>query len=410
MARPLRILHISTADNSGGAARSTYRLHLGLQKLGHESRLLVRWKVTDDPLVRRIGCSLPDRVCAKIGELSGLQYLFYPSSFLLPLDPWFKWADIIQLHNVHGNFFSHTSLPLLSRLKPVIWWFHDMWPMTGHCAYAYDCEEWKRGCRGCSCALTEYPPLRLNTSPLLWKIKKWAYDRSRLFIVPPSHWLEGVIAQSPLLNRFPRKIIPYGLDINVFRPWPKAMARQKWGLNPKGKIISFCAFNIDNPRKGGTFLKEALKKLSVKNPGELTLLTVGERNEEWKPIGPIAVRHLGTISSDEELGSLFSACDLFVLPTLGDNPPHVVRESMACGTPVVSFNVGGVPELLRHMETGYLAQHKDSEDLARGIQLLLEQDELRARMGAKCRENAEREQSIELHCRRFSDLYQEILS
>ena len=172
----LNVLHISTTDNSGGSGRSAYRVHSGLKHLGVRSRMLVGLKVTHDkdvlPIANNGFNAAADRFFGRaLGRLS-LQYLFFPSSFGLLGHQWFKEADIVQLYNTHGNYFSHTVLPWLSRRRPVVWRLSDMWPMTGHCAYSFDCERWRTGCGICP-ILSDRPELYRDTTATLWKIKKW---------------------------------------------------------------------------------------------------------------------------------------------------------------------------------------------------------------------------------------------
>src|SRR6185503_11005119 len=122
--RNLSVLHISDTDKVGGSGRSAYRIHSGLRRLGVRSRMLVRDKATKDDDVQRVQSAKVrpfDRASYHLFERLSLQYLFYPSSFLLKWHPWFKEADVLQLFNTHDNYFSHTALPLLSRHRPIVW-------------------------------------------------------------------------------------------------------------------------------------------------------------------------------------------------------------------------------------------------------------------------------------------------
>lgn len=407
----LNALHISAWDNAGGAGRSAYRLHTGLRRRGIRSRMLVGWKVTGDKDVRLIRgrwLGRLDHLCGRLFDRLSLQYLFYPSSFLLPWRSWFRKADIIQLYITHGGYFSHTALTRISRLRPVVWRLSDMWSMTGHCAYSYECERWKSGCGACP-YLADYPGLRRDTTALLWQIKDWIYARSRLTIVAPSKWAARLVEQSPLFNRFPVHIIPNGLDTEVFRPLPKCSTREMFDIDTRSRVIFFSAHSVSDRRKGAPFLEEALSRLADGGMKDVTVLVVGARANEWELGGQLPVKCLGEISDDQIMAAAYATADLFILPTLAENLPNGILESMACGTPVVSFNVGGVPEAVRHMETGYLAAYRDAADLAKGIQLLLDDPDLRSRMSRRCREIVEQEYSMDLQAKRFIDLYHDVI-
>ena len=406
----LSVLHISTADNVGGSGRSAYRVHTGLKELGVRSRMLVGQKVTADQDVQLIagpGFQKVDRFFDRgLGRLS-LQYLFYPSSFYLPRHQWFKEADVIQLYNTHGNYFSHTALPMISRRRPVVWRLSDMWPMTGHCAYSFDCGRWQTGCGSCP-ILSDPPELYRDTTATLWRIKKWIYARSNLTIVAPSRWIAEMAAQSPLLRRFDVHVIPNGLDTKIFAPGPREEARLSLRIGPAERVIMFSAQLITDRRKGGHFMHAAIERLAASEEN-LTVLIVGKGGEETDLPSSVRKIVLGTIRDDRELATAYSAADVFVLPTLAENLPNGVLESMACGTPPVTFDVGGCRDAVRHMETGYLATYSDSDDLTEGIRLLLNDEELRRRLGRRSREVATSEYGTELQAKRFFSLYQDIL-
>src|SRR6266403_283557 len=178
----LSVLHINQTDRLGGAGRSANRIHHSLRQLGVRSRMLVSRKTTHDKDIREISQSVLrvlDRSAYHLFERLSLQYLFYPSSFLLLYDKWFRESDVIQLFNTHDNYFAHTALPFISRKKPVVWRLSDMWAMTGHCTHALDCERWMSGCGSCP-YLSGYPALRWDTTAFLWRAKKSVYARSRI--------------------------------------------------------------------------------------------------------------------------------------------------------------------------------------------------------------------------------------
>ena len=408
----LNVLHISTTDNSGGSGRSAYRVHSGLKDLGVRSRMLVGRKVTKDDDVLPIATAgfnaAADRFFSRaLGRLSW-QYLFFPSSFRLLRHPWFREADVVQLYNTHGNYFSHTVLPLLSRRRPVVWRLSDMWPMTGHCAYSFDCERWRTGCGSCP-ILSDPPELYRDTTATLWKIKDWSYSHSDLTIVAPSKWIAGLAAESPLLNRFQIHIIPNGLDTTVFAPVPKDEARNSLQIDPAERVVLFSAESLSDRRKGGAYMQAAINRLA-ETEQNLTVLMVGENGSNIDMPASVRTRVTGRIDDDRALAKIYSAADVFVLPTLAENLPNVALESMACGTPPVIFDVGGCSDAVRHMETGYLAKYANDEDLARGISLLLNDDELRVRLSRRSREVATSEYNIELQAQRFLSLYQQLTS
>ena len=408
----MKILHISTWDNLGGSGRSAYRIHTGLKLLDVQSRMLVGNKTLKSPDIRRIGGRLAfaDRIVGKIFDKADLQYLVYPASFFLHFDPWFRDADLVQIFNTHGGYFSHLAIASLSRLRPIVWRLSDMWPMTGHCSYSYDCEKWLEGCGKCP-RLDEYPALHNDTSAFLWKIKDKIYRNARMYIVAPSAWMAGLVKKSPLLNRFPTVVIPNGLNTETFRPYPKAEAKIKFGLNPKNPVLLLSASSLLLPRKGAQFLKDALALLKSEKPIEV--LVMGENASDFSKTlmnhFSFKITSIGPIRDDTIMAQAYSAADIFILPTLAENLPNGIIESASCGTPAVAFNTGGLSDALRHMENGYLARYKDAIDLSQGINLLLNDLALRENMSKKCRDIALQEYSYILQAKRFFDFYKQVL-
>jgi glycosyltransferase involved in cell wall biosynthesis len=374
--------------------------------------MLVKTRVTNDAdveLISKRWLRLGDRLCDEIGERLSLQYLFSPSSFLLQRSAWFQWASIIQLHNLHGGYFSHSVLSSLSRHRPVVWHLWDMWAMTGHCSYAYDCDRWKRGCGLCP-NLSDYPGLRRDTTAFLWRWKDRVYRNSRLTIVAPSRWMADRARESPLLSRFPIHWIPNGLDLSVFRPIPKSSARDILGIEGNGKrVILFSAHVVTGPRKGGQYLLEGLRRLSGRDLEDVILLVVGENADQWPTDPRWQVRRIGLINDERLMAAVYSAADMVAVPSLADNMANTILEGMACGVPAICFDAGGNAEAVRHMETGYVARPQNVGDLAQGIRLLLTDVDLRKNLAAQAKEVAAREYSMERQAERFKALYEEIL-
>lgn len=402
--RPLRVVHLSIADDVGGAARSAYKIHRGLRDLGVESRMLVGWKFTSDTDVRGfrgLPWRIVDRSFRELGEVTGFQYAFMPSSWAFLAHPWLRWADLVQVYNLHGGYFSYPAIAPLSRWKKVVWRLSDMWAFTGHCAYSYECERWRTGCGSCP-HLTEYPGLRRDRTAENWRIKRWLYSRARIHLVAPSRWIGSLAAQSPLLGRFPATWIPNGVDTARYRPRDPLDARRTLGLPVEGRIV---LFGSTEARKGGALLAKALEL--VPPPAGTTVVTVGK--DASGSSAALRGIHLGPIRDEEKMATVYAAADVFVQAALAENLPNTVLESFGCGTPVVAFDVGGVADAVRHMETGYLARAADAAALGRGVTTVLGDDELRERLGRRARDVVEREYPLELQARRFADLYRSLV-
>jgi glycosyltransferase involved in cell wall biosynthesis len=400
----LTVLHISESDAAGGAGRAAYKLHRGLNGLGHVSRMLVGRKVTHDadirPLKRNLVWRALDRASGQLLDLLSLQYVFYPSSFGVLADEWFRASDVVQLHNLHGSYFGFTALPALTSRRPVVWQLHDQWGMTGHVAYSLDCERWRHGCDACP-YLGEYPRLRNDTTALLWRLKHLVYDHSQLTLVVPSQWMSDLVQASPLLSRFNVRYIPTGIDLEVFKPGSQEEARRKLLLPLDRKIVFFAAANINERRKGLHLLAEALRRLE-----DPPLLLVAGSGVVARGI---ETRYLGTVLDEDVLADAYRAADVFAVPTLADVLTQTAPESIACGTPCISFDRGGVIDVVRHMETGYRAKFGSVDDLAQGLRTLLGDDELLAKLGRRCREVAEQEFSVDVQVQRYAQLYEELV-
>lgn len=408
---PLSILHLSLDDGVGGSGRAAHRVHEGLRRLGHTSRMLVGTKAGNDADVRPIAPPGPlwalDRAARLVQDRLSRNDMVFPTTQALGRHPWFRAADVAHLYASHGGWFGLQALPRLSRTKAFVWRMSDMWALTGHCAFSYDCVRWKTGCGECP-QLSGYPALREDTTARLWNLKDRVYRRSSIHIVAPTQWMAAMVRESPLLGRFPVTVIPNGLDTDVFRPMDKAAARRALGLPENPPLLLFGAHSLREARKGGAKLLEALPDVVSRLP-DLQLAVVGHGGENVRVAGA-QVHPLGVVRDDHRLAAVYAAADAFVLPTLADNLPNGVLEAMACGTPAVSTRVGGVPEAVEHGVNGRLANAGDPADLAKQILAILADPAHGRRLGEAARQRMVQHHGLELQARRFLSVYEAALA
>lgn len=406
----MKILQINFSDfaNGGGGAIAMYRLYLGLKKANIDCKILSGVKtleILDSQSIVR--SSKLEYLIKLLTSRLGLNDIHCVSSFGISKNNFYINSDILNFHVIHSGFFSYLALPELTKNKPAIFTLHDMWSFTGHCAYSYDCDRWQYGCGKCPYP-DIYPPIKLDNTYLEWKLKDWVYSRSNITIVSPSKWLTEKARQS-ILNRFPIHHIPYGIDTAAYQQLDREECRHILGISQNQKVLMFGAVSLKDQRKGSDLLIKSLQQLPSSLKLDILLLTLGEGGEKIAEMVGIKTLSLGYVSSDRLKSIAFSASDLFVFPTRADNLPLVLQESMACGTPMVSFDIGGVPDLVRHNITGYLAKPEEIQDFSNGIVQLLEDEQLRQNMSKNCRAIAISEYSLELQAKRYIELYEQVL-
>jgi len=422
----MRVLQVSARESQGGAAVSAFRLHKGLQREGVRSQMLVGRPDLGDPDVFAIDQAVApfytpldrfaDRLGRRIAKSRGLPYDRYRSTRHIPETGLVEQADLIHFHNLHGNYFDLRSLPAFAAKKPLVWTLHDMWAFTGHCAYSYGCDRWQAGCHHCPLYAGDRrdfaePPLpRMDRSRPTWLEKREIFRRTPVQVVTPSDWLRRMAETSILQPGATFRTIPYGIDLDVFRPVERGAARDLLEIPAESKVILFAAEDAAKKRKGLALLLKALDGLREESDQPLFLLTLGDTRNLGDRLDGFPARSLGFVHDEKRLRTAFAAADVFVSPTLADNLPVVLIEALACGTPAVAFNVGGVPEIIDHMQTGYLAELMDVADLRRGIAALLDDPGMLEEMAARCRRAAEERFSLSRQARAYIALYEEALA
>jgi len=412
----VRVLHLNTHDANGGAARAAYRLHLGLRDAGVDSQFLVQSKTSDDPCV--LGpTTAPQKVWAKIRpRLDAMPVRFYPnrenviySSAIVP-DRIVKKVNalapnVVHLHWVLGGFLRIETLKKIKR--PIIWTLHDMWPFTGGCHYDEDCGRYRDSCGQCPALGSSRSH---DISRWIWTRKAHSWSGVEMIVVAPSRWLAACAKESALFRRHRIEIIPNGLDLDRFKPIDKVLARALWSMPPHKRLILFGAMNAGtDERKGLDALRRALTKIAAMTIGKECIVCVfGASRPTQSPDLGLETRYLGVLHDDVSLASLYSAVDVFVAPARQDNLPNTVMEALACGTPCVAFDIGGMPDMIEHQRTGYLAKPFDSNDLANGIEWVLQSRGPSGSPAWQTREKVEAEFSIQRMTNRYMSLYEEV--
>ena len=389
----MKITIISTYDTFGGASISGLRLHQAFLKNGVESSMLVQEKKSDLTTIETVSNSwFQAKMSFLRFALDRLQFWFYEkskevrfvfSTALVGIDirqyKVVKEAEILHLFWINFGFLSLDSIKKLGETnKPIIWNLQDMWAFTGGCHYSGDCLLYEKSCGNCVQFLNN--PRENDLSRNTWERKLDKFRDLNLTIVSSSDWLAQKARESSLFKDLKVITIPTPIDVEIFRPTPKDVAATFFQLSPEKKYILFAAVKISDKRKGFTYFKEALSVISnqllvISNQllinGEtvsnIEILIFGQAQTSDFEGLPFKVNLLGRLSDLETIAKAYSAASVFVIPSLEDNLPNTVIESMACGTPVVGFNTGGIPEMIDHNTTGYVADYKSSEDLAKGI-------------------------------------------
>lgn len=400
----MKVVIINTSECIGGAAVAAGRLGKALKQSGIQVEKLVRkgtWLNRFRFYWERLIIFLYNHLnrknlfavsIANTGtDLSG-----YPSV---------RDADIIHLHWINQGFLSVSDLgKLIDSGKPIVWTLHDLWPATAICHYPDECKKYQSKCSQC--------PLQITNS--LFDLANWTYNKKKqirlekIHFVGCSKWITEMAKKSSLLEGASFTSIPNPIDTFVFKPLGKKVSRERF-LLPKDKILLlFAAAKLSDRRKGAAYLIEACSILKQYYTDKIEIVLMGNGSEELCQALPFKVNSLGYISDTSTMVAAYSCADLFVIPSLEDNLPNTIMESMACGTPCVGFATGGIPEMIDHCVNGYVANYKDANDLANGIRWILEHEDRQA-LSEACVKNVQENYTEEVIVMKYLSLYQNIL-
>jgi glycosyltransferase involved in cell wall biosynthesis len=415
----MRVVHLNTWDLQGGASRGAYWMHKGLQQAGVDSILFSAYKSSGDPSV--IGIDRPrlsDRLRREIriyfNELPLRQYKhqssqrFSPARFpeniesdLQKLNP-----DLINLHWICYGFLSPELIAKLN--KPLVWTLRDMWGFTGGCHYTGDCTRYEANCGAC-------PHLgstqERDLSRLVWQRKHKAWQNLDITLVAVSHWIAECARRSNLFKHRRIEVIPNSIDGSIFKPRSKATVREILELPQDKQIILFSALEAtSDERKGFQYLVGALQQLAQTDfKQRAELVVVGASQPSNPPDLGMKANYLGMLNDNLTLAMAYAAADVAIVPSLQDACPKIPIEALACGTPVVCFDTGGLKDIVEHEQTGYRAKCYRSRDLAQGIAWVLQDRDRWNALSQQARIKVEREFTQQVQAQAYLKLYRELL-
>ena len=376
----MRVLIVNTSERTGGAAVAASRLMEALNNNGVKAKMVVRDKETAALTVAALPNQrrsrwhfLWERFVIWLQLRLDKRHLFDIDTARCGTDitrlPEFLEADVIHLHWVNQGMLSLKGIDkILQSGKPVVWTMHDIWPATALCHLTLDCRRFETQCN--NCRLLPNGGSDHDLAARIWQRKQQVLQRHPITFVACSEWLAGEARQSALLQGQTVVSIPNPIDTHVFRPGSQLEARQLLQLPADRRIVLFASQRVTNSYKGMDYLVEACRLLAEQHPEtkeQLAVAVLGGHAEEIIGQLPFPAYALGYVNDERRIVAAYRAADVFVLPSLSENLPNTIMESMACGVPCVGFRIGGIPEEIDHRQNGYVAEYRNSEDLARGI-------------------------------------------
>ncbi|UDG75625.1 glycosyltransferase family 4 protein [Achromobacter sp. 77] len=345
-----------------------------------------------------------NRLTRGVEKVLSLQSQLYSNGMHMRRMEAFREADLVHYHIIHSGFLSMQSLPAMTAEKPSLWTLHDPWAMTGHCIHPFSCQRWKTGCGQCPDLKTDFA-IQRDTTALNFRLKRMAYRRSNFEILVASSWMENMVRQSPLMDDVPVHKVPFGLDLDFFKPGDQAAAKARLGIEPHRLVL--CFRSVVNDFKGLQYVIEALDRLQTQVP--ICLLTLNDKGRIEKFKDRFQVVELGWTNDDSVMQDVYSATDLFLMPSLADSFGLMAVEAMACGKPTICFEGTALPEVVFTPEAGLAVPSRDSAALAAAMERLIGDPQERLARGARSRQLAEQHYDIRLQAERMVDVYERVI-
>ncbi len=410
----MKILIVNTSDLDGGAAKAAYRLHEALINDGIDSQMLVQTKRSDNYTILSENQRIK-KIFNKMRPLiDALPLRYYKNKtktlFSPSLIPSFGIvekineinADIVHLHWICASMI---KIEDLAKIKaPIVWTLHDMWAFTGGCHYNEDCNEYQKNCGNCK-ILGSHKEIDLSRK--VYNRKKNTFSTiNNITIIGVSKWLTNCSKNSTLFKEKESLTLPNPLNTDLFKPLDKEKARELWNLPKNKKLILFGAIGGTNDlRKGFKELSEALKEIQSR---EIEFVIFGSSEPKNSQNFGFKTHYLGHLHDEVSLVTLYSAVDVMIVPSLQEAFGQTASEAMACGTPVVAFGHTGLLDIIDHKINGYLAKSFDTNDLAKGIDWILNNENY-DELSENAREKIVKEFDNKIVVEKYLELYNKIL-
>jgi glycosyltransferase involved in cell wall biosynthesis len=403
----MNVIQVGNTDLVGRRFNG-HDLHVEMRRRGINSRHCVWEKRSNDEYTWQLANAskhwMFDWGIRAVEKKLSFQSLLFPYSWKLLFDDRFRSSNIVHYHLLHTGFFSLPSLPFLTHDKASVWTLHDPWAMTGHCVHPFSCEQWKTGCGQCPDLNIPFQMRRDRTSAM-YRIKKWTYQASNIDIIVASKWMLNMAQQSPLLSKFRLNYIPFGIDLEVFRPLDSEVAKKRLGVFPGSTVIALRA--IQGEFKGLSYIKECLRLLESDQP--ICLLTFNERGllDEFR--GKYQIIDLGWVNDVDLTVSAYNASDIFLMPSIGEAFGMMAIEAMACGKPVITFDGTALPEVVFAPHGGISVPKGNVTELTSSLERFINNPDERLSVGNKALNLAKEHYDFNTHVNRILDLYADIL-
>jgi glycosyltransferase involved in cell wall biosynthesis len=440
MSQSHRLLLLNATDRGGGTEIVAANFLNGMRRRGHQAHLVVGQRFTDDPYTiampaspwQRMGNAWAQQLVGKPGSsrmrrklavvvkaiaqprravnyLAGRENFDYPATkqLLLLTD---SRPTLVHAHNLHSDYFDLRHLPTISQQLPTLITLHDAWMLAGHCAHSFDCSRWQTGCGQCPYLHVPMPVWRDRTSQN-WQLKKEIYKQCRLYIATPSHWLMQRVEKSMLAPAIiEKRVIPNGIDLNLFQPGSMEEARSQLNLPVNGHLILCSGAALrENPWKDYPTLQSAIKLIAAQQPIDqpVQIIILGQRGST-QTLGSVSVRFVAFTTDLARVARYYQATDIYLHAAKVDTFPTTVLEAMACQAAVVATDVGGIGEQIQHYQTGILTKPGDPHNMAKEVSRLLRDQTLRQNIAQAAADAARERFGLERQIDSYVQWYDQI--
>ena len=408
----INLTFFNTDANVSPAGREAYTLLANVQDEDIRAGMYVKRSGVEDDDVGEIRTGLLMSKCQNLVDRwfahGGRSDRFRFTTLGMLFDRWIRRTDIFQLYNLCGGYFSLPLLPYVVGKRPVVWRMTDLWPITGGCVSTHDCKQWLTGCSECAMTGDGSRPER-DMARWRFEEKRKAYRRCNITVVTPTAWMRGMVKCSPLLGECNVISIPTGIDLRTFRPIDKKDARLRLGIPEDSICLLFDTRDLSLSHGDLKRFSRVLEEVSAKGPRNLLLLFQGE---EWPELSESVMSRARVVDKPEcerGMAAVCSAADVVISPATTDYLHMGIIESLACGTPCVALNAGGITETVEHGEEGLLVEPDDPGAFAHSILRLVYDEELRKYMASRCRNSVIGKHDIREQVWTYRRLYESLL-